>query len=111
MAAGLNATLTKGIIDASFGNELAKLRSALIQLKVYNDCWYAPHSTDYLTMPGGAVQADLDSLGSAVSEAILLYAVYFGTATIASGGAVTTGASGHNFDTFIGRLVGTGAIS
>ena len=117
MAAGLNASLTQQILDVDVGNALRSLRSALIQISNINDVFWAPYGgTGYKALPLGgrtvtASDQDAADLGSAITEALSLLAVYRGTATIASGGAITTGASGHDFDTPIRKVTGDGLIA
>jgi hypothetical protein len=58
-------------------------------------------------LPGGAVQADADELGSAIMEGIALWDVMHGNALIAAGGAVTVVAgTGHDFTTAINKVCG-----
>jgi hypothetical protein len=108
MAAGLRATLTKSQIDQDFGSDLATVRNALNRLKARYDSWWAPYGgAGYLALPGGAVQADADDLGTAITEAINLWNVMNGNALVASGGAVTVVAgTGHNFVTALNKVCG-----
>lgn len=109
MAAGLRATLTKSQVDQDFGSDLATIRNALNRLKARYDSYWAPYgSSNYLTLAGGAIQADADELNSAIGEGVSLWNILHGNATVAVGGAITVSAdSGHDFTTAIDKVCGT----
>jgi hypothetical protein len=105
MAAGLNATLSLAQMNQDYGSDIATIRNALRRLKTrYDTHWLRTGAADYVAA-GGTTQ-DRDTLGSAITEAVNLYAVWTGTATVGSDGTVTTGTTGHNFDDFMGRVAG-----
>ena len=108
MASGLSANVTLASLNQDYGADLANLRNALNRLKTrYDTYWSAVGPTQYVALGGST--GDRDTLGSAITEAVALYNVYYGLATIASG-TVTVGAGGHNFDTLIKSVVGDGGI-
>lgn len=108
MAAGLRATLTKAQVDQDFGSDIANIRNSLNRIKHRYDSYWAPYgSSNYLTLAGGAVQADADELNSAITETLNLYQVITGNATIANGGALTVSAgTGHDFLTAMNKVCG-----
>ena len=105
MAAGLNATLSLAQMNQDYGSDIATIRNALARLQQrYETHWIATGPADYVAAGGSA--NDRDALGSAITEMINLNAVRLGTATVAADGTVTTGTTGHNFDTFAARVSG-----
>ena len=98
MAWGLNATANLASVNQYVGARLANLRQALEDLNDFNANALVPNGgATYLTGMGMS-SGDANQFVACIGDMVSLYAVYYGTATIASGGAITTGASGHNFD-------------
>lgn len=108
MAAGLGASVTLASLNQDYGADLANLRNALNRIKTrYDTYWSAVGPTQYVALGGST--SDRDTLGSAITEAVNLWQVYYGNATV-TGGNVTVQAGGHNFDSLIKGAVGDGGF-
>lgn len=99
MAWGKNANVNKQYIDTFIGNNLAALRQALENLNDFNMYGLTPEGGQTWLTGLGYTSGDASQLAAATGDMVSLYSVYFGNATIASGGAITVSSgTGHNFD-------------
>lgn len=107
MSAGLTANITVATVNQQVGAALANLTKSLADLNNFN--------TVYLNVVGtaglislGMLSADATTLQAAVFEAVKLYEVMHGTATVAANGTIVEGTTGHNFSASFSGLLGTG---
>lgn len=108
MAAGLTANVTTATVNQQVGANLANLVNSLAALNNFNTVYLNVVGLAGLQTTLGMTLTDATNLQAAVFEAVKLYEVLHGTATVAANGTIVENTTGHNFYASFTALLGTG---